>query len=79
MKYYNNNKGWEREAMKKNLSVAFSLNAKLNFKVIVVGNKNSGKTSMIVRFVKDQFDINYKVIVDIKMKVLVSNKQPGNS
>ena len=39
--------------MNKNLSVAFSLNAKLNFKIIVVGDKNVGKTSLIIRYIKN--------------------------
>ena len=51
---------------KKNLSVAFSLNAKLNFKVIVVGNRNTGKTSLIMRYIKDQFDLNYKVTIGVE-------------
>lgn len=34
-------------------SIAFSLNAKMNFKIIVVGNKYAGKTSLIMREVKD--------------------------
>ena len=41
--------------MKMRSSVAFSLFAKLNFKIIVVGDKEVGKTSLILRYVKDSF------------------------
>ena len=52
--------------MKKNLSVAFSLNATLNFRISVVWNKSVGKTSMILRYVKDIFDFNYKVTIGVE-------------
>lgn len=47
-------------------SVVFSMNAKLHFKIIVVGNKHAGKTSLILRFVKDMFEFNYKVTVGVE-------------
>lgn len=46
-------------------SVAFSVHIKLNFKIIVVGNRHAGKTSLIMRFVKDIFELNYKVTVGV--------------
>ncbi len=46
-------------------SVAFSMHIKLNFKIIVVGNRQAGKTSLIMRFVKDIFELNYKVTVGV--------------
>lgn len=42
--------------MKPRSSVVFSLFAKINFKIIVVGDKNSGKTGLILRYVKDVFN-----------------------
>lgn len=45
--------------MKLRSSVAFSLFAKINFKVIVVGDKNTGKTSLIIRYVKDIFNMSH--------------------
>ena len=41
--------------MKGRTSVAFSAYAKLNFKIIVVGHKSTGKTSLILRYVKNNF------------------------
>lgn len=46
-------------------SVVFSMNAKLSFKLIVVGNKHAGKTSLILRFVKNIFEFNYKVTIGV--------------
>lgn len=40
---------------RKNMSVVFSMNSKICFKIIVVGNKHAGKTSLILRFVKEMF------------------------
>lgn len=62
--------------MKKSPSVAFSLNAKLNFKVIIVGNKNVGKTSLILRYIKNQFDFNYKVTIGVEFysKIIQHNE-----
>lgn len=51
---------------KNNLSVAYSMHTKLCFKIIVVGNKFAGKTSLIIRFVKDVFEFNYKVTVGVE-------------
>lgn len=36
-------------------SVAYSAYVKLNFKLIVVGNKKVGKTSIILRYVKGSY------------------------
>ena len=41
--------------MQKRASVAFSAYAKLNFKIIVVGEKSVGKTSLILREIKGDF------------------------
>lgn len=41
--------------MKHNSSVVFSLFAKISFKIIVVGDKNTGKTNLILRYVKDVY------------------------
>lgn len=40
---------------KRNKSVVFSMSTIKSFKLIVVGNKHAGKTSLILRFVKDFF------------------------
>ncbi len=42
--------------MKPRSSVVFSLFAKISFKVIVVGDKNVGKTALILRYVKDVYN-----------------------
>jgi len=42
-------------SMKTRGSVAFSAYAKLNFKLIVVGDKKVGKTSLILRYIKGAF------------------------
>lgn len=47
-------------------SVVFSMHTKLCFKLITVGNKHAGKTSLIMRFVKDIFDFNYKVTIGVE-------------
>ena len=52
--------------MKKNKSVAFSLHTKLSFKMTVVGGKGSGKTSTIVRYVKNAFHPNYHMTLGIE-------------
>ena len=41
--------------MKGRTSVAYSAYAKLNFRIIVVGQKSVGKTSLILRYVKQNF------------------------
>ncbi len=42
--------------MEKNRSsVSYSVNAKVNFRVMIVGESAVGKTSMIIRFVKGSF------------------------
>jgi GTPase SAR1 family protein len=46
-------------------SIAFSLHSKVSLKIIVVGDRAVGKTSLIVRFVKGTFDKNYKVTVGV--------------
>lgn len=46
-------------------SVVFSMQTKQHFKIIVVGNKHAGKTSLILRFVKDIFEFNYKVTIGV--------------
>lgn len=46
-------------------SIVFSMHTKLCFKLIVVGNKHAGKTSLVMRFVKDIFDFNYKVTIGV--------------
>jgi GTPase SAR1 family protein len=52
--------------MKPRSSVAFSLHSKMNFKIIVVGEKGVGKTSLVVRYVKDIFNKNYAVTVGVE-------------
>ncbi len=37
-------------------SVVFSLFAKINFKIIVVGDKDVGKTALVLKYVKDTFN-----------------------
>lgn len=56
----------KRKKMKKNKSVAFSLHTKLSFKLTVVGGKGSGKTSTIVRYVKNTFHHNYHMTIGIE-------------
>lgn len=51
---------------KHTMSVVFSMNSKISFKIIVVGNKHAGKTSLILRFVKEIFEFNYKVTVGVE-------------
>lgn len=46
-------------------SVAFSLHAKTMFKVIVVGESGAGKTSFILRYVKNLFDRKYLVSLGV--------------
>ena len=49
--------------MKGKSSVMFSMHCKLSFKVIVIGDQGVGKTSLIVRYIKDVFSKDYKVTV----------------
>ncbi len=51
--------------MDRNKSLAFSMTVLKSFKLIVVGNKHAGKTSLILRFVKDFFENNYKVTIGV--------------
>jgi Ras-related protein Rab-23 len=44
-------------------SVAYSVNSKLSFKVIVVGDLAVGKTSLVMRYIKGTFSKDYKVTV----------------
>jgi GTPase SAR1 family protein len=46
-------------------SVAYSLNAKLSFKLIVVGDSAVGKTSLIVKYVKNTFSKNHSVSLGV--------------
>jgi small GTP-binding protein len=68
--------------MKKNLegqrsSVAFSVNSKLSFKIIVVGDLAVGKTSLVMRYIKDIFSKDYKVTVGFEFfsKVIKHNNE----
>lgn len=47
-------------------SIAHTLYSKVNFKVIVVGDKSVGKTSLIIRYVKGIFDKNYTVTIGVE-------------
>jgi small GTP-binding protein len=49
--------------MKHSSSVAFSVNSKVSFKVIIVGDLAVGKTSLVMRYIKDMFSKEYKVTV----------------
>ena len=46
-------------------SVAYSVNAKMNFRVIVVGDSAVGKTSLIIRCVKGVFNKNKTYVASI--------------
>lgn len=46
-------------------SVAYSVHAKMTFRVIVVGDSAVGKTSLIVRFVKGVFNKNKTYVASI--------------
>jgi len=56
-------------------SVAYSVFAKINFKIIVVGDSYVGKTSLILRYVKGTFNKNYNVSLGVEFysKVLTIN------
>jgi Ras-related protein Rab-2A len=47
-------------------SVAFSVNAKLSFRIIVVGDSSVGKTSLVVKYVKGIFNKNYTVSLGVE-------------
>jgi GTPase SAR1 family protein len=53
--------------MKSNMrsSVAFSVHAKVNFRVIIVGDSAVGKTSLVVKYVKGIFNKNYTVSLGV--------------
>jgi GTPase SAR1 family protein len=61
--------------MKPNMrsSVAFSVNAKMNFRVIIVGDSAVGKTSLIVKYVKGIFNKNYTVSLGVEFYSKVVN------
>lgn len=44
-------------------SVVNSMMAKISFKIIVVGDLSVGKTSLVMRYIKDIFTKDYKVTV----------------
>ena len=46
-------------------SVAFSVHAKLSFRIIVVGDSAVGKTSLVVKYVKGIFNKNYMVSLGV--------------
>lgn len=46
-------------------SVAYSVHAKMNFRVIVVGDSAVGKTSLIIRYVKGVFNKNKTYVASI--------------
>lgn len=52
-------------SLKARSSIAFSLHSKINFKIIVVGDRGVGKTSLIIKYVKGIFDKNYTVTVGV--------------
>jgi GTPase SAR1 family protein len=52
--------------MKGRSSVAFSLFAKANFKILMVGAKDAGKTSLIVRYIKKMFSNSKNVALGIE-------------
>jgi GTPase SAR1 family protein len=47
-------------------SVAYSVHAKMNFRVIVVGDSAVGKTCLIVRYVKGTFNKNYTISLGVE-------------
>lgn len=47
-------------------SVAYSVHAKISFRVIVVGDIAVGKTSLIIKYVKGTFNKNYIVSLGIE-------------
>lgn len=59
-------------------SVAFSMNISLSFKILVVGNRNAGKTSLIIRYIKDIFDFNYKVTIGVEFYSKILQIGNGN-
>ena len=56
-------------------SVAYSVFAKISFKIIIVGDSYVGKTSLILRYVKGTFNKNYSVSLGVEFysKVLTIN------
>ena len=47
-------------------SVSYSVNAKVNFRIMIVGDSGVGKTSMIIRFVKGSFNARTPASVGIE-------------
>lgn len=46
-------------------SVAYSVHAKMNFRIIVVGDSGVGKTSLILKYVKGTFSKIYTVSLGV--------------
>jgi small GTP-binding protein len=44
-------------------SIAYSPESKVSYKIIIVGEQGVGKTSLVLRYIKDIFSKDYKVTV----------------